>query len=162
MDEKIRCILVKGCGIFHFTLAPNKLDGIIQFIKFGLVGITNTVVSYILNIITLFALNPLHATWDYIAGNIIAFVLSVLWSFYWNNRFVFTLEKGKERSIIKALMKTYISYGFTGIILNNALAWVWIEQVGISKYVAPLINLIISVPLNFIINKMWAFRSEDG
>lgn len=161
MDEKIKYVLVKVFGIFRLTLSHHKLDSVIQFIKFGLVGITNTVVSYILNIITLFALSPLHVSWDYIVGNIIAFALSVLWSFYWNNRFVFTLDRGKKRSIGKALLKTYISYGFTGIILNNVLAWVWIEKIGVSKYVAPLINLIISIPLNFIINKKWAFKSED-
>lgn len=31
---------------------------------------------------------------------------------------------------------------------------------GISKFIAPLINLIISVPVNFIMNKMWAFKTE--
>ena len=31
---------------------------------------------------------------------------------------------------------------------------------GNSKFIAPLINLIISVPVNFIMNKMWAFKTE--
>ena len=61
----------------------------------------------------------------------------------------------------KALLKTYMAYGFTGIILNNILSFIWIDKVGISKFIAPLINLIVSVPLNFIINKLWAFKSED-
>jgi putative flippase GtrA len=40
------------------------------------------------------------------------------------------------------------------------VSWVWINVFGISKYVAPLINLVISIPLNFIINKFWAFRTQ--
>lgn len=162
MDEKIRHLLAKGSKIFHITLNQKKVNFIIQFIKFGLVGLTNTIVSYILNIMTLFILSPFQVMWDYIAGNIIAFILSVLWSFYWNNRYVFTKEKGERRSTGKALLRTYISYGITGIIINNILAWVWIERVGISKYIAPLINLVISVPLNFTINKMWAFKAEKN
>ena len=57
-------------------------------------------------------------------------------------------------------MKTYVSYGFTGIVLNNILSYLWIEKLGISKYIAPLFNLVLSVPLNFIINKFWAFRTK--
>lgn len=161
MDGKLRQLLVKCCGVFRITLKDSTVDSLIQFIKFGFIGITNTIVSYVLNILVLFAMAPFHVFWDYIVGNTIAFLLSVLWSFYWNNRFVFTVEEGKKRSIGKTLLKTYISYGFTGIILNNILSWIWITFLGISKYIAPLINLIISVPLNFIINKMWAFKSEE-
>ena len=131
-----------------------------QFIKFGIVGVSNTVISYLLNVLVLYALASFNLSWDWLAGNIVAFALSVLWSFYWNNKYVFTLEEGKERSIGKALLKTYISYGFTGIVLTNILSYVWINCFGISKYIAPLINLVVSVPFNFIINKLWAFKAE--
>lgn len=98
--------------------------------------------------------------YDYILGNTIAFLLSVLWSFYWNSRYVFGLEEGEKRSPWKALLKTYISYGFTGIILSNILSYVWIRVFGISKYLAPLINLVVSIPVNFLMNKLWAFKGE--
>ena len=135
-------------------------DAFMQFVKFGIVGLSNTLLHYFLNIATILLVTPFHVAWDYIAGNIVGFLLSVLWSFYWNNRFVFTVEDGQSRNGFKALLKTYISYGFTGIILNNVLCWLWITKFGISKMIAPLINLIISVPLNFIINKLWAFKAE--
>ena len=54
-----------------------------------------------------------------------------------------------------------MAYGFTGIILNNVLSAIWINALGISKYVAPMLNLIFSIPLNFIINKLWAFRTKQ-
>ena len=47
----------------------------------------------------------------------------------------------------------------TGIILANVLSFVWINILGISKYIAPLINLIVSVPVNFFMNKLWAYKS---
>ena len=46
-----------------------------------------------------------------------------------------------------------------GIVLANVLSYIWIDVLGISKCVAPLINLIISIPLNFIINRYWAFKT---
>ncbi|MDY3770952.1 MAG: GtrA family protein, partial [Lachnospiraceae bacterium] len=122
--------------------------------------LSNTVISYILNVAVLLILSPFSVSWDFFAGNMVGFLLSVLWSFYWNNRFVFTMQEGQQRSVWKALLKTYLAYGFTGIILNNILSWLWITKFGISKFIAPVINLIVSVPLNFIINKLWAFRAE--
>lgn len=160
MDDALRHVIGKVSKLFKADLSDASVSNLVQFIKFGLVGISNTVISYVLNIITLLLLKPIQAGWDYIAANLVAFGLSVLWSFYWNNRYVFTTEKGEHRSIFKTLVKTYISYGFTGIVLNNILSWLWIEKLGISKYIAPLINLVVSVPLNFIINKLWAFRTE--
>ena len=132
----------------------------IQFIRFCIVGLSNTLLSYGLNVLILMLLASFDWKWDYVAGNIIAFVLSVLWSFYWNNRFVFRSEEREKRNIWKALIRTYLAYGFTGILLNNLLSWIWISVMGISKYIAPLMNLVISVPLNFLINKFWAFRQE--
>lgn len=131
-----------------------------QFIKFGIVGLSNTVIGYLLNVFALKILEGYSLKWDYIIANIVAFIISVAWSFYWNNRFVFTVEDGNKRPLLPTLLKTYISYAFTGVILNNILSYVWIDVMGISKYVAPLINLIISVPVNFFMNKKWAFKSK--
>ena len=136
------------------------MNSLVQFIKFGIVGFSNTLVSYVINILVLFAMKPMNVSWDYFAGNIVAFILSVLWSFYWNNKYVFTLEEGQSRSIGKALLKTYITYGFTGIILNNILSWIWVSVLGVSKFIAPIINLLASVPINFFMNKLWAFKER--
>ena len=135
-------------------------DCLLQFMKFAIVGVSNTLISYLVNILVLFSLKSLNVSWDYLVGNIVAFALSVLWSFYWNNRFVFVAEEGQERYVWKILVRMYISYGFTGIILNNVLSWIWISRLEISKYIAPLFNLIISVPINFVLNKMWAFKES--
>ncbi len=155
----IEHICRKVCTLLHLSPSEKVLESLVQFVKFGLVGVSNTVISYVLNVLVLLALKPYALWWDYIAGNLVAFFLSVLWSYYWNSKFVFTPEAGEQRSHLKALLKTYISYGFTGIILTNLLSSLWI-YLGVSKMIAPLINLIVSVPLNFILNKLWAFRSK--
>ena len=87
--------------------------------------------------------------------------LIVLWSFYWNNKFVFEKADNEERNIVHALIKTYISYAFTGLFLNSILSLLWVEVLGIPKIIAPIINLLVSVPLNFIMNKFWAFRKSE-
>ena len=159
MDDKLTQLTKCFFKILHISVKEQTITGLVQFIKFGLIGATNTIISYVLNILVLLFMEPFAVSWDFIAGNIVAFVLSVLWSFYWNNKLVFTVKKGESRSIFKTLIKTYLAYGFTGIILNNVLSWIWINALSVSKYVAPLINLVISVPLNFVINKKWAFKN---
>lgn len=132
----------------------------IQFIKFAIVGASNTLISYLINVGVLFALSDLDWEFDYIVANIVAFVLSVIWSFYWNNRFVFN-KNDQKSSLIRKLIKSYMAYGFTGIILNNVMSTMWIRLFGISKYIAPLLNLIVSVPVNFILQKLWVFGDKE-
>lgn len=160
IERWIRTAVAAVFRLLHIPLKESALQSLVQFVKFGLVGVTNTAVSYVINILVLKLLQPYHLPWDYVAGNVVAFVLSVLWSFYWNNKYVFRKGEGQTRNLGKALLKTYVAYGLTGIVLANVLSWVWINVFGISKYVAPLINLVISIPLNFIINKFWAFRTQ--
>ncbi len=131
---------------------------LIQFIKFGIVGLTNTAVSYLFNILTIYLLSKTGVSWDYIAGNVVGFITGTIWSFFLNDRFVFNEKKDPDENKGKILIKTFLVYGFTIILVSNVLSYVWINIFGISKYIAPVINLCISVPLNFILNKYWAFR----
>jgi len=137
-------------------------ESLMQFVKFGIVGVSNTVISYLLYTFSLLGLRGLGilAGVDYIVAQVIAFVLSVLWSFYWNNKMVFVMEEGQSRNLWKALAKTYVSYSFTGLFLNSILIVLWVQVFHISEFIAPIINLLISVPVNFLINKFWAFKTE--
>ena len=136
----------------------NKSDSFVQFIKFCLVGVTNTAVAYFLNIGILFLLKDAGWRWDYIFANVTSFTISIFWSFYWNSKYVFKEKPDEVRNKWKALGKTFLSYGFTGYILNNILLFVLVDMLGMSKYIAPLVTLIISVPVNFLLNKLWAFK----
>lgn len=160
--EQITYAIVRfGFRIIHKELTDQTFQKIWQFVKFCIVGVSNTIISYVLYVLSLLALQGLSVfeKYDYIISSVIAFVLSVLWSFYWNNRYVFTLQNNEKRSVWKALIKTYISYSFTGLFLNMILMYVWVDLLGISKFIAPIINLVISVPVNFVINKFWAFKT---
>lgn len=162
LDTGIRKLVLLLFRLVRKEPDEKTVGTLVQFVKFGMVGASNTLISYGLNVLVLRILQPYHLSWDYVAGNVVAFILSVLWSFYWNNKYVFTKNDGESRNVWKTLLRTYVAYGFTGIVLTNVFSWVWIDLLGISKYVAPLINLVISIPLNFLINKLWAFKSESN
>lgn len=144
-------------------LTDEAFGAFMQFVKFGIVGVSNTVLSYVLYVISLLLFRKLGILPNsgYLVAQAIAFVISVLWSFYWNSRVVFTLQEGEERSVVSALIKTFVSYSFTGLFLNSALLILWVRILHISEFIAPIINLLVSVPLNFIINKLWAFKKKN-
>jgi putative flippase GtrA len=127
----------------------------IQFVKFGIVGFSNTAVFYI--IYSPFVYLGLH----YLVASIIAFFIGTLNSFFWNNKYVFKKNKDQKRNMLHSLLKTYLSYAFTGLVIWNLLLFILIDIMHISKYIAPLFGLIVTVPLNFVMNKLWAFKSEE-
>jgi putative flippase GtrA len=125
-----------------------------QFVKFGIVGLSNTIISYIVYAALIYIGMP------YLIASITGFVVGVLNSFLWNNLYVFKKNDNEKRNPWLTLTKTFLAYAGTGLVMANILLILFIEKYGISKYVAPLITLLITVPLNFIINKYWSFRIE--
>lgn len=150
------------CRILHIKFSDTQWQVLTQFIKFGIVGFSNTIISYLLYVLSLLSFQKLQifSTTDYLIAQVIAFILSVLWSFYWNNKYVFEKNENEERHLLKSLVKTYVSYAFTGLFLNSILSLLWVEVFHWSKMIAPIINLLVSVPLNFIMNKFWAFKNS--
>ena len=133
-------------------MKPDIKDLIKQFIKFGLVGVVNTFTSYAI-VNSCYYLLHLHLQ----LSNAIAFVLSVLVSFTLNSRFVFKKRPQTKRELFGSLLKTYLSYASTGLILTAILIELECNKLGIPLYIASLMNLVITVPVNFLLNKFWAF-----
>ena len=156
IESVIRFVL---CRVLKLKLSEDSLTGIFQFVKFGIVGVSNTVVSYVIYLIAIYLLQmgALFPNTDYLIAQFFGFVISVLWSFYWNRKFVFQAD-GEQVPWLRALLKTYASYAFTGLFLNSVLAVIWVEWLHISKLIAPIFNLLLSVPINFLLNKFWAFK----
>ncbi len=124
-----------------------------QFISFGLIGGLNTILS--LGIYWLIVNLGGH----YMVGNAVAFFITVAISYVLNNIFTFKGE-GKAEWSIKNLLKVYISYGLTGLLLNTFLLMLWIDWLGINENLAPIINLFFTIPLNFLLNKFWAYKKK--
>ena len=110
-----------------------------QFIKFGLVGVSNTDVSMAVYYIFLWISPDL-----YMVGSILGTILSIANAFFWNDKFVFAGNANDWRSKLK----------------SNALLWIEVAFFSVSKSIAPIVNLLVTIPLNFVINKLWTFRNE--
>ena len=150
--EKIAHFFVFGfLRIFHKELTDAQWEAFMQFVKFGMVGLSNTALTYI--VYALLVTLGLH----YQLSNVISYVAGILNSYYWNNKYVFVEEEGKKRNHLKALAKVFASYGVS-FCVGAVLLYVWVDVLGISRYLGPVINLLVTIPLNFVLNKLWAFH----
>ena len=131
----------------------NLVNTFWQFIKFGMVGASNTLISLVIYYIGLY-LNV-----HYVLSNVLGFIAGTLNAYYWNNKYVFKKEEGEERSTAKSVTKVFISYGIS-LGLSTVLLVLWVDVLHISERIAPLLNLCVTIPLNFVMNKFWAFRAE--
>jgi putative flippase GtrA len=123
-----------------------------QFLKFGMVGALNTLLSYLITNTCYYGLN-LHEQ----LCNLITFLITVLISYLLNSRFVFQRQ---EETIpwYKALAKVYASYALTELVLSAVLLFIQEQLLGIPHFMATLFNLCATVPINFLLNKFWAYR----
>jgi putative flippase GtrA len=119
-----------------------------QFARFGLVGISNTFIH--ISVYFLLVFFGVH----YLASNTAAFIISVMNAYYWNGKYVFR-KQYTAHSI--PLAKSLIAYGAT-YALSQAILYVCVELLRISQWIAPVIALLITIPGNFLLNKLWTFR----
>ena len=138
---------------------------LLQFVKFGIVGVSNTAISYGIEMLcyyVLFVNVPWSESVRILATAVLAFVVSVTNSYYWNNRYVFgSGTKKTVRQHLTAYLKTVACYGVTGLLLAPAIK-VYVTALGVPYWLSSLGALVVTIPLNFILNKFWAFRKSGG
>lgn len=127
-------------------------DAVKQFIKFGLVGVSNSLIALLVYYLVLWLAPALY--W---MGNALGWVVSVGNSFYWNNKYVFRGSGSGVAGLLRKLGRTYLSYGAT-FFLGAALLCLEVELLRWPKEIAPICNMAVTIPLNFLLNKFWAFR----
>lgn len=137
----------------HIQKNENLFNLLKQFIKFGIVGISNTLISLLVYYILVY-LNI-----NYIIAYTIGFICSVINAFFWNSKYVFKAET--ERNVIKSFIKVFIAYGFT-FFIGTGLLFLLVDEFNISDLLAPIINLFITVPMNFLLNKFWAMKEKKN
>lgn len=156
LERIIRVVLEWILHLFGKELKEEQWEICLQFIGFAVVGVSNFLVSY-----GTYALFLKCFDFSYHAANVMAFIISVYNAFYWNNKYVFREEDGEKRSWWKTLVKTYMSYAFSGLFLTEILLFVEINVLGLPEMLGPVINLFITTPINFVMNKFWTFQGDE-
>lgn len=134
-----------------------KWGWVVQFAKFSIVGVINTFIDLAVYYFCLYVLS-LH----YQVSTLFGFLVSVTNAYLLNGLFVFS--NGQKKSLsekLKTYLKTVLGYAST-YLLSVFLMWLWVDVLYIPAGIAPLLRLIITVPLNYIINKFWTFKRKEN
>lgn len=118
-----------------------------KFIKFGLVGVLNTVITIIVfNILRFMGI-------DMIIANTIGFICGMVNSYFWNNRWVF---KSNSKDI--STIGKFVIVNMIVMVINNFILILLVQSIGVNEIIAQGLALILTTAINFIGNKLWTFN----
>ncbi len=121
-----------------------------RFIKFSIVGLINTAIYFAVYYLLLyFKVHHLLAnTAGYFAGSINGYLLSRFWVFK-------DTSDGSKQSVLKF----YVVYG-SSLLLSNGLVALFVDVMGISDKIAPILTICFTTPYNYFLQKIWTFREK--
>ncbi|MBI4093011.1 MAG: GtrA family protein [Candidatus Kerfeldbacteria bacterium] len=128
-----------------------QLPVIRQFVKFGIVGVTNTLTS--IGIYTLLT-RPFHL--DPLLANIPTFLIAVTQSFFLNSRWTFRWQEG---SSIRQYSK-FLTINLLGLALSESFLFFFHRLLNIHDFVAFLMTITVVVFWNFSANRTWTFPQK--
>jgi len=119
----------------------------IEFLKFSVVGIFNTVAGYAIYYVLLFY--HLH----YLAALLISYIFGILNNYYLNRYWVFASEHHFKRELPR-----FIIVFSANILLNVALLPVFVELLKFDPRIAQLFLQLCLAMLTFLGLKFWSFQ----
>jgi len=142
-----------------------NITGLIQIIKFGLIGVLNTVVDFAILNLLMWTFKMYSGPWI-IVFNVASFSLAVVNSYIWNRFWTF---KMKSRQDVPEEFVKFISVSLIGVVINSGIVYsitAFIDPVsGLSSElwanVAKVLATGVAMVWNFVGYKFWAFKSKD-
>jgi putative flippase GtrA len=123
----------------------------LQLVRFGMVGSVGFAVN--LAVYTLFVHS---AGVDYRVASVAAWLVAVMNNFVLNRHWTFDARGGQAR--FQAMRFLVVSLAAEGCSL--LLLTLFVEGVGLPKVPAQALAVAASMPLNFLGNKLWSFKSD--
>lgn len=118
-----------------------------QFARFGIVGVSNTLLFLAVYAICADALG----VW-YLASSAIAFAFGAVNGYLLNRRWTFRAAKTSTATAVRFGLVQGI--GFLG---NLALVFVLVEVAGLDKNLGQVVSIVTVVVLTFFANRIWTF-----
>jgi putative flippase GtrA len=120
----------------------------VQFVKFGLVGVSNTVLAFAIYTVLL----KVFGVW-YLGASAIGFIVGAVNGFLLNRRWTFAGHVGDSY--------TPVRWGVVqgcGLALNEGLLYLFVDGAGVEKLLSQACATAIVTVLTFVVNRAWTFR----
>src|SRR5438552_5956769 len=123
----------------------------LQLVRFAIVGGVGFVVN--VGVYALFV-HPIGA--DYHVAAVAAWLVAVANNFVLNRHWTFDARDGRAHfQAMRFVTVSLVALGFSLLLLMG-----FVELIGLPKVPAQALAVAASMPLNFLGNKLWSFRSE--
>src|SRR5438477_13025096 len=138
------------------TVRPRKrLSGaaavLVQFVKFGIVGVSNTLLTFAVYTLLL----KVFGVW-YLAASAIGFAVGTINSFLLNRRWTFRGHVGDALTPVR-----WMIVQCTGLGINLGLLYLFAHNARLDKLLAQVLATAVVTVSTFAANRAWTFRSAQ-
>ena len=120
-----------------------------RFIKFGLTGVMNTLVDYMVFLV----LSYLNV--DVYLSQVISYSCGMLNSYIVNRNWTF----GSKKSFFSAQMLRFVVVNISLLLISLGVLWLG-SQLGYGKLVSKLCATAVTLVVGFVVNRLWVFNSK--
>lgn len=143
--------MVKDFSYIIIMLQKYKHVDILQFIRFGLIGIVATLchMGTLIIFVEIFKYEPIMAS-------TIGFILAVIISYVLNYRFTFIARRSHVFFFLR-----YLVVCITGLAINISIMFLTVNILKWWYIIGQIFTLAIVPVTNFTLNKYWTFRNKN-
>ena len=127
---------------------PNSF---VQLVKFGIVGVSNTIITASIVWILLVYLNLSNY-----AANIVGYLAGLFNSFIWNRKWTFKSNSQFSNTAFKFLITFAISY-----LIQLGNLYLLLNYTTFDAYFCQLVSIVVYTLVNFILNKYYTFKINN-
>lgn len=122
-----------------------------QAVKFGLVGVLNTLIDYAVYTVLLFI--PFFRRW-YVLAQAIGYTAGLCNSLVLNKRWTFA----QREAMTKAQLLLFLAVNLAALLVSTLVLVLTQEMLGLNPYVGKIVATVFSMAVNFVGNKLIVFR----
>ena len=120
-----------------------------RFIKFGLTGVMNTLVDYIVFLVLSYLSIDVYLSQviSYSCGMINSYIVNRSWTF------------GSKKDFFSTQMLRFVVVNLSLLLISLGVLWLG-SQLGYGKLVSKLCATAVTLGVGFVVNRLWVFNSK--
>jgi putative flippase GtrA len=127
-----------------------RMPFVLQFVKFGVVGVSNTLIFFLVYTLLL----KVFGVW-YVAASGIGFAVGAVNGFLWNRAWTFKGHVGDALTPVR-----WFVVQTSGLLVNLGLVYLFVDGLGLGELEGQAVTIVIVTVLTFLANRAWTFKGH--
>lgn len=128
-----------------------RMPLVLQFVKFGIVGVSNTLISFAVYTLLL----KVFGVW-YVAASGIGFSVGAVNGFLWNRAWTFRGHVGDALTPVR-----WFVVQTCGLLIDLGLVYLFVDGLGLDELVGQAVTTAMVTVLTFFVNRAWTFKEHS-